>query len=98
MFKDINKYSNPAKAQQNAYNYLGPSADLYLSEKKDKKYKIYDPNLNKWVHFGFYGMEDFTKHKNPMRRLFYLNRATNIRGNWKNNPYSANNLAINILW
>ena len=44
------------------------------------------------------GYEDFTKHKNEERRQDYLSRATKIKGNWKNNKYSPNNLAINILW
>jgi len=44
------------------------------------------------------GYEDFTKHKDEERRQQYLSRATNIKGNWKKNKYSPNNLAINILW
>lgn len=44
------------------------------------------------------GYEDFTKHKNEERRQNYLNRANAIKGDWKKNPYSPNNLAINILW
>ena len=44
------------------------------------------------------GYEDFTKHKDEERRKDYRRRAENIKGNWKNNKYSPNNLAINILW
>ena len=32
------------------------------------------------------------------RRRNYRKRATNIKGNWRNNPISPNNLAIRILW
>ena len=32
------------------------------------------------------------------KRYLYLSRATNIKGNWKINKYSKNNLAIKILW
>ena len=32
------------------------------------------------------------------RKKRYLKRASNIRGNWKNNPYSPNNLSLHILW
>jgi hypothetical protein len=95
---EIYKYSNPEQAQKMAYKYLGKSAKLYLSDKPDKKYMILDPNTNKWVHFGAFGMEDFTRHQDSERRRRYLTRATKIRGNWKENPYSPNNLAINILW
>jgi hypothetical protein len=42
--------------------------------------------------------EDFTKHKDENRRRNYLKRASNIKGNWKDNPYSKNNLAIHLLW
>ena len=38
------------------------------------------------------------KRDDPERRKAYRNRAENIKGNWKNNKYSPNNLAINILW
>jgi hypothetical protein len=33
-----------------------------------------------------------------MKRRNYRKRATNIKGNWRNNPLSKNNLAIRILW
>ena len=44
------------------------------------------------------GYEDFTFHKDLKRRDAYLRRTANMRGNWKNNPYSPNNLSRNILW
>jgi len=96
--EELKKWSNPEIAQKQAEKYLGKDVELFISEKKDKKYDIYDPNNNKWVSFGQIGFQDFTKHKNLERRKRYLNRATNMRGNWKDNPYSANNLSINILW
>ena len=52
----------------------------------------------KMVHFGAKGYDDFTKHKDDTRRQNYLSRATNIKGDWKKDKYSPNNLAINILW
>jgi len=92
------KYSNPRSAQKKAYQYLGKTAKLYPSGKKDKKYKIFDPKNKKWVNFGQLGYEDFTKHKNKSRRHNYLTRSNNIKGNWKTNKYSPNNLSIHILW
>ena len=62
------------------------------------------------VHFGNPDYPDFIiyswlEHKGEVdegtadkRRELYRARATNIKGNWKKNKYSANNLAINILW
>ena len=93
----LKSWSNIKIAQQKAIEYLGTDAILYPSTKKDKKYMILDPN-NKWVHFGFFGMEDHTKNKRSTRRRLYLARATKIKGNWKDNPYSPNNLSIHILW
>ena len=95
---DITYYSDPSVAQHKAYDYLGNTAKLYLSSRKDKKYQIYDTNQHKWVHFGQLGYEDYTKHHDEERRRKYLNRSTKIKGNWQDNPYSPNNLSINILW
>jgi lipocalin len=90
--------SNPTKAQVNAHRYLGKTAHIYPSPMKYKKYRIKDETNNKWVDFGDIRYEDYTKHQNESRRKAYLKRATNINGDWRSNPYSANNLAINILW
>ena len=96
--EELYKWSNPKQAQKKAEKYLGKDVELFVSETKDKKYDIYDPNLEKWISFGQLGFEDFTKHKDKERRQRYLNRATNIKGDWKNNKYSPNSLSMNILW
>ena len=96
--KKLRKYSTPRKAQQMAYKYLGKTAKLYPANNPQKKYKIYDPKNNKWINFGQLGYEDFTKHKDINRRKSYLTRSKSIKGNWKKNKYSANNLSRNILW
>ena len=59
---------------------------------------VLNPHTNKWVYFGQMFYEDFTKHKDEKRRENYLKRTANIRGKWKENPYSANMLARKILW
>jgi hypothetical protein len=94
---DIWMYSNPAEAQRKAFEIYGKSAILYRSNAKNKKYAILDQS-NKIVNFGQMEYEDFTKHKDSKRRFKYLARSGNIRGNWKENNYSPNNLARNILW
>jgi len=96
--KQLYKYSTPITAQKKAHKYLGKSAHIYPADKKDKKYKVYDPKHNKWVNFGQLGYEDYTKHKDKTRRKNYLARSLKIKGNWKKNPYSPNNLSIHILW
>lgn len=96
--KSIYKWSNPEQAQKMAYKYLGRTAKLYPGKNPVKKYSIYDAKNNKWVNFGQIGYEDYTRHKNKSRRKNYLTRTKNMRGNWKSNKYSANNLSRNILW
>ena len=67
------------------------------STRKNKKYMIMNDD-NKYIHFGDLRYEDYTKHQDLKRLNNYLNRATKIKGNWKKDKYSPNNLAINLLW
>lgn len=95
------KISNPKEVIKQAQHYFNnPNIKVYLSNRKNKKYAIYDPNNKKLIHFGQFNppMEDYTMHKDDKRRQKYLLRASHIKGDWKNNPYSANNLSINLLW
>jgi hypothetical protein len=96
--KQLYLYSNPRTAQKMAYKYLGKSAKLYPARNPNKKYSIYDPKNEKLVNFGQIGYEDFTKHHDKTRRANYLTRTKSMRGNWRSNKYSANNLSRNILW
>jgi len=77
--------------------YYGGDVDLYLSSSKHKKYMIFNEDSKK-VHFGSILYQDYTKHKNKKRRQKYLKRASNIKGNWKQNPFSPNMLSIILLW
>lgn len=103
---DINKYnklikiSNPDKVYMNAKKYFNNDFDLRISTQKNKKYMVWDPNNNKYIHFGSFepAMEDFTKHENNLRKNKYILRSSKIKGDWKNNKYSPNNLSINLLW
>ena len=97
MSNEIFNWSNPLEVKKNAIKYLGENVPLYLSTRKDKKYMVISPD-NKLVHFGAFGMEDYTKHQDEKRRRNYLARTANMRGDWANNPYSANNLSRNLLW
>ena len=94
----LSRYSNPRQAQHMAYKYLGKTAKIYPARNSQKKYSIYDPKHDKWVNFGQLGYEDYTKHKDKKRRKNYLTRSRAIKGDWKRNPYSPNNLSIHILW
>jgi hypothetical protein len=90
--------SNPKIAQRKSYEKYGKNAILYLSKNKHKKYSIINPKTNKVISFGSMDYEDFTKHHDEQRRKSYLLRSENIKGDWKNDLYSPNNLSRNILW
>lgn len=94
---EIWKWSDPVEVKKKADAYFGYDKPVYISVNKGKKYMLQDPK-GKWVHFGQLGYEDFTKHKNEVRRGNYLTRTAKMKGNWKDNEYSANNLSRNILW
>ena len=96
--KRIKLYSNPRRAQYMAHKYLGKTAKLYPARNPEKKYSILDQKHGKWVNFGQMGYEDYTKHHDKSRRKNYLTRTKYMRGDWKKNPYSANNLSRHILW
>jgi hypothetical protein len=97
-YRNIKKVSNPDKALANTKKYLGKNGTLYPSEKSKYKYKVFNPNTNKFVYFGSMLYEDYLKHGDKIRKNNYLLRSGNIKGNWKDDKYSANNLARNILW
>lgn len=92
---DLKKYSNFQKVNSlSMKKYKRPVA---VSTRKQKKYMIKDDN-NKFIHFGQLGYEDFTKHKDEERRERYLKRTAKIKGDWKENKFSPNNLSRNLLW
>ena len=93
----VKQWSDPREAQRKATDYLGPDAKLFFSTRKDKKYMVRDPD-GRWSHFGQIGYPDFTLTGDIKRRQAYLKRANGIKGNWKSNKYSPNNLSIHILW
>lgn len=95
--KEILKYSDPNVALDNAIKYLNKNITFALSTKKTKKYMVRRPD-GKFIHFGEMGYQDFTKHKDKNKQSAYLKRTANIKGDWKSDKYSANNLARNILW
>ena len=68
---------------------------------KDGKHKL----ILRGVKFGNTNYDDFISYKlkegkevADKHRKAYLARATKIKGDWKDDPYSPNNLAIRILW
>jgi hypothetical protein len=70
------------------------------STKPEKKLMAIFEDCNterrKTVHFGAKGYEDYTTHKDLVRRQRYIDRHR-ANENW-NDPYSAGSLSKNILW
>lgn len=96
MVSNINAVSNPTKVKKNFNKYKGnDNAVLSLSSKPDKKYKVI--HNGKTTHFGS-TLPDYTKTGDETKKKSYLARSGGIKGDWKNNKYSANNLARNLLW
>jgi ribosomal silencing factor RsfS len=93
---DLKKLSNPEIVFEKFRKYKGnDNATIEISNKPDKKYKVIYNGRS--THFGS-TMEDYTKHGNKARRDAYLARSGGIKGNWKMNKYSANQLSRNLLW
>lgn len=93
--REIDKYSNPLIVRNAVDKYLGKDIQLYLSTRKDKKYMIFNPKTNKWIHFGQIGYEDYTKHQDDNRREKFRNRNKS----WKNSKkWTPAWLSYYILW
>ena len=97
-YRNIKEVSNTDEALANTKKYLGKNAALYPSEISKYKYKVFNPNTNKFVYFGSMLYEDYLKHGDEIRKKNYLLRSGNIKGNWKDDKYSKNNLSRHILW
>lgn len=56
-------------------------------------------NYNDYIQYSYLESEGkMTAREVDDHRRRYLARATKIKGNWRRNKISPNNLAIHILW
>ena len=98
-FNQLLTVSNPTIVKKNLKKYIPKDTpELFISNRKNKKYMILNPITNKFVHFGSLAYEDVTKHQNLERQKAYIIRASNIRGDWRADKYSPNNLSMYLLW
>ena len=67
---------------------------IYPSNRSDKKFYVYDGH--KKIYFGAAGYDDYTIHKNRIRRENYNSRHS-VRENW-DDPNTAGFWAKWILW
>jgi glutathionyl-hydroquinone reductase len=92
------KVSNLQTVRSKAKRLYGLRATIEVAQDGKHKYIFKIPSLHITRRFGDIHYEDFTKHKDPVRRQHYLERATKIPGSWKQDKYSKNNLSIHLLW
>jgi hypothetical protein len=93
--QELLKFSNPKLVQEKALDILGPSAIIYYSIRKNKKYMILNPINKKWVHFGEMGFSDYTKHNDPKRLMDFKIRNEQW-GQYE--PYTPAFLSYYLLW
>lgn len=90
----LEDYSNPKIVYKKARDMFGPHVIIQPSTRKSKKYMLLKPD-GKWVHFGYYGMEDYTKHRNLMRREAF--RTRNHQWAYQN-IFTPASLSYYLLW
>ena len=89
--------SNPSVVQKKAHEILGRDATIYRSKAKNKKYSIRNPQ-GQLINFGNIHYKDFTFTGDEQKRMNYLKRSEGIKGNWRDDKYSPNNLSRLLLW
>ena len=98
-----------AIARQTAYHSRGRYHPDKLFFSSDDEHKLEYHSPDGVVRFGRSGYGDYIIYSFLERsererglagskRYAYLSRARRIQGDWKNDPYSPNRLAMRILW
>ncbi len=99
---DLVKISDPAEVKRRFEKYRGTvKATIEPSPRADKKYLVRVAGAGgvrgRATHIGS-TLADFTKHGDEAKRKSYLARSAGIRGDWRDDKWSANNLARELLW
>lgn len=90
--KFIELTSNPEIVQKKARQY---GLEVVYSPRKGKKYRILNPETNKYVDFGSIDYEDATLHQDQKR----IDRFRQRNRKWKDAPkYSPAWLSWYLLW
>lgn len=88
----LKQYSDFDAVNKKAKQLLGTGVNV--STRVDKKYMIMSPD-GKMIHFGMWGSEDYTKHKNKLRREHFQKRNKK----WATSPkWSPSFLSYYLLW
>lgn len=100
---DLVKVSDPVEVKRRFEKYRGSAkATIEPSPREDKKYMIRVAGVpgatrGRTIHIGS-TLEDYTKHGDEAKKKSYLARSAGIKGDWRDDKWSANNLARELLW
>ena len=90
--QELEKYSDFEAVNKKAKRLLGVGVEV--STRANKKYQIQTPD-GKIVHFGLWGSEDWTKHRDPVRRKNFKTR----NGEWSvSKKWTPGWLSYFLLW
>ena len=93
-YEDLIKISDPYKVYVQFKEIYPCDSHIAISTRKYKKYMIYNPEKEKYIHFGS-TMEDYTKHQDQQRRINFLIRNQK----WAEaDMYSAAYASYYLLW
>jgi hypothetical protein len=94
-YNNVIKYSNPSVVLKQAVKYHYNPKDIYISTRQNKKYMIYNPYSDKFIHFGQMPYKDYTITKDRYKRENFMTR----NHKWKDYPkYTPAHLAYYLLW
>lgn len=99
---ELIKISNPDEVKRRFEKYRGAAkATIEPSPRPDKKYMIRVAAAGgvrgRIVHIGS-TLADFTKTADEAKRKSYLARSAGIKGDWRDDKWSANNLSRALMW
>lgn len=102
ILSELIKISDPAEVKRRFEKYRGSTkATIEPSPRDDKKYLVRVASASgvrgRAIHIGS-KLADFTKHADEARRKSYLARSAGIKGDWRDDKWSANNLSRALLW
>ena len=93
-YEDLVLISNPYTVYTKLKKIYSPDSDIKISTRKKKKYMIWNPDKEKWFHFGS-NMSDYTRNCDTKRRLKFKTR--NRR--WADaDIYSSAYASYTLLW
>lgn len=91
----LSDFSTPSIVYNQAKHYFGSDVEIKPSTRSGKKYMLLNPHTNKWIYFGAFGYEDYTKHHNEKRREAFRKR----NHKWaKQDKYTPGWLSYYLLW